>query len=274
VIGVTASRSIIHNEAMASLDSQIDELYQGSLENFTAARNALAKTLAGEARKQVAALPKPVAIAWIVNQTYWHARKAYDELLATGRKLRAAQVGALQGRSTDVRAASDRHGEALTRAMAEAARLGKAGGVEPQADALRRMFEAISTRESLPAPHGRFVKPLEPEGFEALSGLSIAAAPQTKQRVVDSSTGKAERTRQSGTGRSAADLKAAEQEARRLEHERAEATRKRQAAIEKAETKVAEATKAEQRLRFEWERAKKDVDAAQRALTELRSSQD
>ena len=115
----------VHNEAMSSLDSRIDELYQGPLDTFTASRNALAKTLTGDAKKQVSALPKPLAIPWIVNQTYWHAREAYDELLTAGKKLRAAQVGALQGRSPDIRAASDRHAEALTKAMSEATRLAK-----------------------------------------------------------------------------------------------------------------------------------------------------
>ena len=265
---------VSHNEAMSSLESRIDELYQGSLDSFTAARNALAKSLTGDAKKQVSALPKPLAIPWIVNQTYWHAREAYDALLAAGKKLRAAQIGALQGRSPDIRAASDRHAEALIEAMSEATRLAKAGGVQPQTDALRRMFEAVSTRASLPAEHGRFAKPIEPAGFEGLTGLSIVASP----RRIEDPSGKAA-TKKDQIGKraavpSAAAIKATEREERRLERERAEAARRRKAAIEKAEADVTEAVQAENRARFEWERTKKKVEAANRALTELQSSED
>jgi len=176
---------------MSSLDSRIDALYQGPLENFTASRNALAKTLSGDTRKQVSALPKPLAIPWIVNQVYWHAREVYDELLAAGKKLRTAQVGALQGRSPDIRSASDRHAEALTKAMSEATRLAKAGGVQPQADALRRMFEAISTRASLPVEHGRFVNRQpqkddaqhQPVLVKAISLLHLGKSSEDEQRA-------------------------------------------------------------------------------------------
>jgi len=259
---------------MSSLDSRIEELYQGPLDGFTASRNALAKTLTGDAKKQVSALPKPLAIPWIVNQTYWHAREAYNELLAAGRKLRAAQVGALQGRSPDIRGASDRHKEALTNAMSEATQLAKAGGVQPQADALRRMFEAISTRASLPVEHGRFVKPLQPTGFEALTGLSIVASPRRIEETSGKPVRKKDQGGKPGGTPSKAAVKAAEQHARRLERERAETARKRKAAIEKAETEMAGALQAEHRARFEWERAKKKVEAADRALAQLRSSED
>ena len=259
---------------MSSLDSRIDELYQAPLENFTASRNALAKTLSGDTRKQVSALPKPLAIPWIVNQVYWHAREVYDELLAAGKKLRTAQVGALQGRSPDIRTASDRHAEALTKAMSEATRLAKAGGVQPQADALRRMFEAISTRGSLPMEHGRFVKPVEPTGFEALTGLSIVASPRRIETISGKPVMKKDQAGKPRGTPSAAATKAVEQHARRLERERAETARKRKAAIEKAETEMAGAIQAEHRARFEWERAKKKVEAADRALAQLRSSED
>lgn len=267
-------RRIVHNESMSALDSRIDELYQGPLDGFTAARNALAKTLTGEEKKQVSALPKPLAIAWIVNQTYWHAREAYDELLSAGKKLRAAQIGALQGRSPDIRAASDRHAEALTEAMSEATRLAKAGGVQPQADRLRRMLEAVSTRASLPAEHGRFIQPLEPTGFEALTGLSIVASPRRLDDTSGKPTARKNQGGTTGTAPSAAEIKAATQDARRLERERSEAARKRQAAIEKAEAEMADAVQAEHRARFEWERAKKTVEAANRELTQLRSRED
>jgi hypothetical protein len=258
---------------MSALDVRIDELYQGPLDSFTASRNALAKTLTGDAKKQVSALSKPLAIPWVVNQTYWRAREAYDELLSAGKKLRAAQIGALQGRSPDIRAASDRHAEALTQAMSKATQLAKAGGVQTQADALKRMFEAVSTRASLPAEHGRFVKPLEPTGFEVLTGLSIVASPRRIEEPSRKRVTKAVQDAKRAAAPSAAAIKAAERE-ERLERERAESARKRKAAIEKAEAELGDAVQAEHRARFEWERAKKTVEAANRALVQLQSSED
>ncbi len=257
------------------LDTDIDELYKGPLESFTASRNALARSLSGDEKKRVMALAKPQLIPWLVNQTYWDARDAYDELLSSGKKLRAAQVGGLQGRSTDVRAASDEHEKALSAAVAEAMRLAAAAHVNPQPDALRRMFDAISTRASLPAEHGRFVKTLEPAGFEALAGLSLA----TPLKAVERPSGKESAQTDQDDGAllpSAKEIKAAKQareEERRRERERAAAERRRAAAIEKARAKLAAAEQAENRARFEWERAKKDVEAASRALEELTSSE-
>ena len=143
---------------MSALDSRIDELYQGPLDSFTASRNALAKTLTGDEKRRVSALPKPLAIPWIVNQTYWHARGVRRAPVGWQEATRRTDR-CIAGRSPDIRAASDRHAEALTEAMSKSTQLAKAGGVQPQADALRRMLEAVSTRASLPAEHGRFVKP-------------------------------------------------------------------------------------------------------------------
>ncbi|NOT28456.1 MAG: hypothetical protein HOP16_20435 [Acidobacteria bacterium] len=258
---------------MSALDYRIDELYQGPLESFTASRNALAKTLPGDAKKQVMALAKPLAIPWLINQTYWHARETYDELMSAGKKLRTAQLGGLQGRSTDVRAASEQHEQALAAAMKAALKLAPAGGVQSQTDLLRRMFEAVSTRAALPVEHGRFVKVIEPAGFEALSGLSIAAPLRAVERAADKPATSKEPRRSARTP-SAAELKALKRKEQREERERAETERRHKLAIAKAKEKVTAATQAENRARFEWERAKKNVEAAERALSELLSSED
>jgi hypothetical protein len=146
--------------------------------------------------------------------------------------------------------------------------------MQPPADALRRMFETVSTRASLPAEHGRFVKPLEPTGFEALTGLAIVAAP----RRIDETSGKPVTKKNHGGSPGAAPseaaIKAAEQNERRLEREQAAIARKRKAAVKKAEAELADAVRAEHRARFEWERAKKNVEAVDRALAQLLSRED
>ena len=100
--------------------SKIDDLYRAPLNEFTGARNALAKTLSGDDAKRVRALAKPTLVPWAVNQVYWHARAAFDRLMKSGERLRKAQIAALEGRSADVRAASEAHRHAIAEAVGEA----------------------------------------------------------------------------------------------------------------------------------------------------------
>lgn len=253
---------------MSTLDSQIDDLYQQPLDEFIAARQALAKALSGDDRKRVAALRKPLALPWAVNQTYWRSRRVYDALLDAGEKLRVAQVGALKGKSTDVRGAAARHADALTKAVGEATKIAEAAGVAPQPDALRRMFEAVSTRTSLPAPHGRFLEALEPAGFEALAGISITAPPGGAAcPPADRS-----KTASAGTTKEPPAKKVSDLAAQRKKQKQAETHKRRLAAIKTAEKNAALAVEAEKRARAAWERAKQDVKDADQALADLLAS--
>ena len=56
---------------MPSLESSIDRLYEGPLDQFVAERHALAKTVTGDEARQVKQLAKPTVVAWAVNQVYW-----------------------------------------------------------------------------------------------------------------------------------------------------------------------------------------------------------
>ncbi len=69
-----------------SLDAQIDELYQLPLAEFTAARNALAKTLAGADASRVKRLEKATVVPWAVNQLYWRERSAWDRLMKAAQR--------------------------------------------------------------------------------------------------------------------------------------------------------------------------------------------
>src|SRR5262245_44550792 len=163
--------------AVADLDKHIDELYKEPLATFTSARNALAKSLTGDEAKRVKALAKPTVVPWAANQVYWRARATYDRLLKSGERLRKAQIAALEGKSSDVRAATEQHRQALADAVKEAERLAGASGAKPPADALMRTFEALSLAPEPPQPHGRLTEALQPSGFEALSGVSISGRP-------------------------------------------------------------------------------------------------
>lgn len=162
---------------MATVDDEIDRLYQGPLAAFTAARNALAKQAGGRA-SEVRALSKPNTAAWAVNQLFWHERPVFDALAAASERRRAAHVQRIGGRETDVAAAEARHQTALAEARAAVhARLTVAGETLSPATvaAIDRTLEAI------PAPEiqGRLTRPLEPVGFGMLAGL-LANAPDRR----------------------------------------------------------------------------------------------
>jgi hypothetical protein len=220
-----------------ALDDQIDGLYRLPLEQFIAARTALAKSLTGEEAKRVRGLAKPTVVPWAVNQVYWTARPIFEKALETGAAVRKAQVAALEGRAADVRGASEAHRRAVADAVKEAVRLADASGSKPSPDALMRTFEAISLAPAPSDPYGRLTRPLQPSAFEALSGVKLAARPDA------------------GAARAAAAKKTAKQE---------EAERKKAAAAQKKHD--AEIRRAEQAL-F---RAKQRMAKAEALLRETR----
>jgi hypothetical protein len=214
---------------LSSLDAKIDELYRAPLGEFVASRTALAKTLGGDEAKRVKALAKPTVVPWAVNQVYWRARAVYDRLLKSGEKLREAQVAALGGKKSDIRAATEAHRKAMAEAVQQAEKLAAADGVRPAADALLRTFEAISlASEPLEAP-GRLTRPQQPAGFEALAGVKVA--PQIIKKI------DAKREQEERNKPTPAAIKKAE--ASRKKHE-AE-IKKAEAALERARRKMAEA---------------------------------
>lgn len=250
---------------MSALDTKIDDLYQQPLDAFTAARNALAKSLTGADAQRVRQLAKPAVVPWAVNQVYWRARAAYDRLIKNGERLRKAQIAALEGRSADIAAASDAHRRAVAEAVAEAERLAASAGSRPGADALARTFEALSLAPAPLESPGRLTQPLQLAGFEALAG--IAPKPQASQGTHTKNAG----SRGTNAG---ADLQVGPKPTpadRARERAAAEQARKRAADVQKAEAALKHAEAVEQETRATWERAHDTLLEARRRLTELKS---
>jgi len=90
---------------VAAVDREIDRLFELSLDEFTAARNELAKRLAKEGEKErseeVKALAKPSAPVWAINQLARREKAQVRALLDAGAKLRRAQERALGGGGSD-----------------------------------------------------------------------------------------------------------------------------------------------------------------------------
>ena len=82
-------------------EDPLDAVYLGPLEEFTAARNDLAKELRNDGEEAAAdwvkGLPKPSRAAWLVNQLSVRKADEVAELLELGRELRAAQEEMLAG---------------------------------------------------------------------------------------------------------------------------------------------------------------------------------
>ena len=230
---------------MSALDTRIDELFQQPAAEFTAARNALAKTLSGVDAARVRALPKPTVVPWVVNQVYWRARGVFDRLRKSGERLRAAQIAALKGRSADLRGATEAHRQAIAEAAAQAVRIAQTASVHPGADELTRTLEALSLAPEMPEPPGRLTRPLRPAGFEALTGVTPVVVPAQKAP------------------------QHAKREQETAKREEAEA-RRAAAELAKAEAVLDRAQAAETRARIAWERAKRDVESAERGVARAR----
>ena len=160
--------------ASRRIDTEIDRLYALPPDEFTAARNALAKT-AGADAAGVRGLVKPPIAAWAVNQIYWKQRDVYDALIEASNTLRKIHQAILGGRRADVRDAAKAHDAAIDAALKAALSILRDEG-HPATDATRQAI--MTTLRALPAddPPGRLTRALQPGGFEMLSGLSIAGA--------------------------------------------------------------------------------------------------
>jgi hypothetical protein len=272
---------------VAAVESTIDDLYKIPLDEFTTARNALAKTLSGADAQRVKKLAKPTVVPWAVNQVYWKSRGTYDRLLKSGERLRHAQIGVLEGRRSDVRAATDAHRKAMSEAVKEAERLATAGGSRPAPDALMRTFEALSLMRTPPDPPGRLTEALQPAGFEALAGVPVQnrppsgaaaeaahghdAARNTAGASGDSPAQKPHVHAEPGAHANARTRQAREREEREARERELAAAKEHAAAVKNAEAALARAQAAEAIAREALERATGAVASAAAELKRLQS---
>jgi hypothetical protein len=275
--GFWAGRRSLYAAGMAArpLDAQIDGLYQLPLDEFTAARNALAK-VSGAAAAEIRALQKPPIAAWAINQVYWRGRPAFHALTAAAAALGAAHTAVVTGKKADLRAAGKAHEDALEAVVKLAIAILRDAG-QPATDATRQAI--ATTLRALPAstdPPGRLTQVLQPTGFELLAGLPAAvslgqarpAAPPAKEKKpAASGSPKKDAAREKAVAKAkeavAAAVRAertAEQNARREEFEAARTTRD----AERAASDLAKSRKALEAAQEAVEAAERDAEAAAR----------
>ena len=210
-----------------------EDLYGLPLDEFTTARNRLAKELtkAGDRQEaeRVKALRKPSAPAWLVNQLVRRRKKASNDLLRAGERLRRAQEKALggSGRSALEKAVSAER-QAVENLVTAAREIAGESGVKASDANLARVqstLHAVSlddeVREAFEG--GEMVEGHEATGIDA---LALMAAPSGKSRGKDGKAG--------GDGAAAKKrLREAEASEQRIEEELDTAKRELNAAKER-----------------------------------------
>jgi hypothetical protein len=162
------------------IEAQVDRLYGLPLDEFINERDELARSLRRAGRRAeadaVKGLRKPTVGAWALNQAVRTRREDLRELLEAGDELRSAQERLLAGGDrADLRGATEREREVVSRLAAAAAVIGgeagRSGALEPRLQATLHaaaLDEAV--REELAA--GRLIREREPV---ALGSLAVGA---------------------------------------------------------------------------------------------------
>ena len=226
---------------MSAADEGIDRLYGLPLDEFTQARDELARHVRqegdGERAAEIKRLRKPSVPAWVVNQLARRRELDVQRLLRAGEQLAGAQVEAIRAQKGDALVEARRDEQRALEALAAGAKeiLADAGRGAAAVDRVLATLRAGSLTEDGRAllRSGQLTEELEPPGFEALAGLGIPARPsrpgpepkQARRRVRDLRRRlDSLETRAETAERRAAELRerlqAAEAEASRLDEER------------------------------------------------------
>jgi predicted ribosome quality control (RQC) complex YloA/Tae2 family protein len=236
-------------------EDDLDALFARPLDEFTRARNELAKRLAkggeADAAAEVRKLSKPTVPAWAVNQLVRREPALLGRLLEGGEVLQE-QVLRGSGGAEALRDAQQRERQAVRDLVERAEGLLRDAGRPATAQMRERISETLTAgaqtpegREALRA--GRLSEELEPAGFEALLGMAAPRKPARRKASTTDELAEARRARQER-----------DRERRRLRDE-----------LRKLERRAGAAERAAEEAREAAERARRDVDEAARALAEL-----
>jgi hypothetical protein len=244
---------------------EIDELFALPLDEFTAARNALAKRLKQEgeadAAEQVRTLQKPSVAAWAVNQLARRDPEAVRSLLNVAARLRNAQERSLKGDRTaeELRAAQAEEREIIRQLTRGAESVLRAAGRPASGTTLERVASllraaAVDEPGRSTLRDGRLSGDVEVSGFDAFAGLQVPAGP--RGRVARAGDDLAERRRLK---------REAEQRRKRLEKEVRELTAK----AETAERDAERARRDAEAAAAEADQRRREADAAAGELARL-----
>jgi hypothetical protein len=241
-------------------EKKLDELFHGPLEEFTAARNELAKSLRSDGDAEgadwVKGLQKPSRAAWLVNQLGVRKPKDVGRLLKVGEELRAAQEEMLSG-SADrekLREVAARERETIDSLLGTAEAIGREHGVGSQI--LDRVGESLQAATS------------DPEVAEAIEKGRLTREQRASGIGVVGAVPKAPARGRKKDDREAADRRARQQQAkRRKQAEGKLATAEKR--VEREQAKLEKARDAVEEAEQAVHDAELDAHAARRALDEI-----
>ena len=183
----------------------IDDLFALPLDEFTAARNALAKRLKqdgdADAAEQVRALPKPSVAAWAVNQLARQEPEAVRSLLNVAARLRSAQERSLKGErvADELRAAQSEERNLIRELTRRAESLLRDAGRPASGTTLERVSSlvraaAVDEPGRTALREGRLTGDVEVTGFDAFAGLELPS--KRGRKAANTGDDLAERRRQ------------------------------------------------------------------------------
>lgn len=164
----------------SSFAGTIDSLYELPLDEFTKARDELARRLkaAGdtEAAGEVRRARKPTLPAWAANQVVRKAPVEWERLRRAVRELR--EKHGKRSSVDDLRDATRAQREALKACERQAAHLLAKHGHPASPAALQTVVQTLlALAHGAPgATPGRLDRPLKPPGFEVFAGVTLPAA--------------------------------------------------------------------------------------------------
>ena len=250
------------------------ELYGVPRERFIAERDAWAKALRADGRRdeaaEVAALRKPTVAASAVNQLVRTESHRLGVLLDAGDALRAAQDRMLSGPGTaaELRDAVERERAAVDALVSIAARAGATGAVSERVAGTLHAA-ALDEDARVQVCRGRLVDELQHVGFGGESpGAAPAPRPPARKRSKPEQPDRAEQRRlteeRTNARRAELETRRRLQRAERILSSAEQQHAAAQTALRDAEGKLAAA-------RAEAEDASAAHDAAERALDALQS---
>jgi hypothetical protein len=233
-------------------DGEVDRLYGLPREEFTAARNELAKRLSGEGEREAASwvrgLEKPTAAAWAANQVVRTQRQPARALLRAGEELARMHEAVAGGKAqpADLRKIVEQERDAIGQLVEAARGLLSAKGTplsERTIDQVRETLHTAAldpqTREAVGA--GRLTRERQAVGLGPL--VSAAGAPAAKPARRPDRAQEADRKRR---------LEAARREVRRIGGEQSKLRRRLADAkrrVERAEEAAEDAREKEAQAR-------------------------
>lgn len=264
-----------------SYDDAVTELHQAPHTAFVTERKRLAGELktAGdkEGAARLAKLPRPPVSAWVVNQLWWHARDAFEAMLAGAERLRAGDLGAAAA-----------HREAIGKLRARAAAILADAGHAGSEVVLRRVTTTLAAIAAAggfaPEPAGALGEDRDPPGFETMGiafppGASGAGGGEVAPRGAAGAdeADRADEADEAGEADEASEVETEAQanaeEARRRDAEEAR-RRDAEAAAERRriEQEAARRQAERQRLEAALRTAVGEVERLQRDITRLRGA--